>query len=62
MVGDKFKPEILLKKPGFTCSACGQLTKNKERIKKLMQAGNTNYFYKTDLDRACFYLSVCDLP
>ena len=29
---DKFMPEIHLKQPGFTCSACGLFTKNKERI------------------------------
>ena len=34
--GDKFMPEIHLKKLGFTYSACGPFTKNKERIKKFM--------------------------
>ena len=32
LAGDKFMPEIHLKQPGFTCSACGLFTKNKERI------------------------------
>ena len=32
LVGDKFMPEIHLKQPGFTCSAFGSFTKNKERI------------------------------
>ena len=32
VVGDKFMPEMHLKQPGFTDSACGPLTKNKERI------------------------------
>ena len=27
-------PEIHLRQPGFTYSACGQFTKNKERIQK----------------------------
>ena len=40
--GDKFKPEMHLKRPGFTYSACSPFTKNKERIEKFMQAGNTN--------------------
>ena len=31
---DKFMPEMHLRQPGFTKSACGPLTKNKERIKK----------------------------
>ena len=41
LVGDKFMPEIHLKQSGFTYSACGPFTKNKERIKKFMQTGNT---------------------
>ena len=52
--GDKFMPEMHLKQPGFTYSACGPFTKNKERIQKFMQTGNTNYIYKNDLDKACF--------
>ena len=32
--GDKFMPEMYLRQPGFTYSACGPFTKNKERIKK----------------------------
>ena len=43
-----------LKQPGFTSSACGPFTKNKERIKKFMQTGNTNFIYKNELDKACF--------
>ena len=35
LAGDKFMPEIHLKQPGFTYSARGPFTKNKERIKKL---------------------------
>ena len=29
---DKCMPEMLLRQPGFTYSACGPFTKNKERI------------------------------
>ena len=32
LAGDKFMPEKHLKQPGFTNSACGPFTKNKERI------------------------------
>ena len=39
MVGDKFMPEMHLKQPGFTDSACGPLTKNKEIIESFMQTG-----------------------
>ena len=35
--GDKFMPEIHLKQPGFTYSACGIFTKNKERIQKFKE-------------------------
>ena len=54
LIGDKFMPEMHLKQPGFTCSACGPFTKNKRRIEKFIQTGNTDYSYKSDLDKACF--------
>ena len=54
LVGDKFMPEMHLKQPGFTYSACGPFTKNKERIEKFMQTGNTNFIHKNELDKACF--------
>ena len=47
-------PEMHLKQPDFTYSACGLFTKNKERIQKFMQSRNTNYIYKNNLDRPCF--------
>ena len=40
LVRDKFMPEMHLKQPGFTYSACGPFTKNKERIEKFMQTGD----------------------
>ena len=46
LVGDKFMPEMHLKQPGFTYSACGPFVKNKERIKKFMQTGNTDFIYR----------------
>ena len=54
LVEDKFIPEMHLKQPGFTYSACGLFTQNKERIEKFMQTGNTEYIYKNDFDKACF--------
>ena len=47
-------PEMHLKQPGFTYSACGPFTKNKERIEKFMQTGNTDFIYKNELDKVCF--------
>ena len=54
LTGDKFMPEMYLKQLGFTYSACGPLTKNKERIEKFMQRGNTDFIYKNVVDKACF--------
>ena len=34
------------------------LTRNKERIEKFMQAGNTDFICKNDLDKACFQLDM----
>ena len=51
-------PEMHLKQPGFTYSACDPFTKNKERIEKFMQTGNTDFIYKNDLDKACFQHDV----
>ena len=54
LVGDKFMPEMHLKQPSFTYSACGPFTKNKQRIEKFMQTGNTDFIYKNELDKAYF--------
>ena len=54
MSGDTFMPEIHLKQPDFTQSACGPFTTNKDRIQKLIQAGDTGYIYENDIDTACF--------
>ena len=51
---DKFMPEMHLKQPVFTYSACGPFTKNKERILKFKETGDTSYIYKNELDKACF--------
>ena len=54
LIGDKFIPEMHLKQPCFNYSACDLFTKNKERIEKCMQIGNTDFIYKNELDKACF--------
>ena len=43
-----------LKQPGFTHSACGPFTKNKERTRKFKETGDTNCLYKNELDKACY--------
>ena len=54
LAGDKFMPEMHSRQPGFTYSACRPFTKNKQRIQKFIQTGDTNYIYKNELDKACF--------
>ena len=54
LTGDKFMSEMHLKQPGFTYSACGPFTKNKERIRKFKETGDTDYIYKNELGKACF--------
>ena len=51
---DKSMPEMHLKQLWFTYSACEPFTKNKERIKKFKETGDTSYIYKNELDKACF--------
>ena len=58
---NKFMPGMHLKQPDFTYSACGPFTKNKERIEKFMQTGNTNFIFRNELDKACFqHDTACD--
>ena len=51
LAGDKFMPKM---QPGFTNSACGPFTKSKERIQKFKETGDTNYIYRSELNKACF--------
>ena len=54
LAGDKFMPEMHLKQPGFTYSTCGLFTKNKERIQKFKETGDTSYIYKMNLIKLVF--------
>ena len=54
LAGDRFMPEMHLKQCGFTYSACGPFTKNKQRIQKFMQTGDLRNIYKNELDKSCF--------
>ena len=54
LVGDTFMPEMHLKQHGFVYSACGPFTKNKKGIENFIQTGNTDFFYKNELEKACF--------
>ena len=58
LAGDKFMPEMHLKQPGFTCSACGPFTKNKERTEKFMQTtGNKTLFTEMSLIKLLFNMT-----
>ena len=54
LVGDTFMPEMHLRQPQFTYSACGPFTKHKQRIQKFKGTGDKNYIHKNELDKACF--------
>ena len=54
LIGNKCMPEIHLKEPGFTYSACEPCTKNKEKITKLKEIGDTKNIYRNELDKVCF--------
>ena len=47
-------PEIHLRQPQFTYSACGPFTRHEERIQKFKETGDTNCVFKNELDKACF--------
>ena len=53
LTGEKSMPEMHLKQPGFTYSACGHFTKNKGRIQKFKETGDTIYILKNGLNKAC---------
>ena len=57
LAGDKFISKMLLKQPGFTYSACGPFTENKESIQKLKKktkkTGDLQYIYQNKLYKAC---------
>ena len=46
LAGDKCMPEMHLKQPGFTYSACGPFTKNKKKCKNLKKQETRAIFTK----------------
>ena len=54
LAGDKFMPEMQLRQPQFTYSACGPFTKHKQGTQKFKETGDTNYIYKRESDKVCF--------
>ena len=47
-------PEMHLRQPGFTYSACGPSTKNKERTKKIEETGDSRGISLNEFDKNCF--------
>ena len=45
-------PEMHLKQPGFTYSACGLFIKNKEKYQKFQETVDSKYIYRSQLDKA----------
>ena len=57
LLGDKFMPDMHLRQHGFTQSACGSFTKNKERIKHLKKQDINNiYIYIIYIYYICIYI------
>ena len=46
LVGNKLISEMYLGQPGFTYSACGPFTKNKEEIQKFNETADSRYIYQ----------------
>ena len=54
LAGNKFIPEMHLRQPGFTNSASGPFTRNKEIIQKFKETGDSRYIYQNELNKICF--------
>ena len=53
-VGDKLMPEMHLEQSRYPYNAYGPRTKNKQKIKKLKETGDSRYIYENELDKAWF--------
>ena len=67
LAGDKFTPEMHLRQRGFTYSASGTFTRNKERIQIFKEIGDSRCINQNELDKTCFqhdmaYGDFKDLP
>ena len=54
LAADTFMPEMHLKQPGYTYSACRTFTKNKQKIKNLKKHEIQTIFTKMNLIRLLF--------
>ena len=56
-----------LRQPGSKCIASGPFTKNKERVEKVKETGDSRCIYQNELDKTCFHYEIAqedfkDLP
>ena len=54
LAGDKSIPEMHLRQPGCTYSACRPFTKNKQRTQKFKETGDSRHIYQNELDKTSF--------
>ena len=50
-------PDIHLRRPGFTYKGCESFSKNKERIQKFKETGDSRYIYQKELDTIAFNMT-----
>ena len=60
LAGDKFIPEMHLEQPAFTYSACGTFTKNKERIQKFKETGDSKLCVFDILSKYAWVFTLID--
>ena len=53
---DKVMPQMYLRQCGFLYKSCGPFMKNKERIQKCKETGDSPCIYQNELDKAFFQL------
>ena len=57
LAGDKFILEMNLREPGFKYNACRPFTKDKERIQRLKETGDSRYIYQTNRTKFAFSMT-----
>ena len=57
LAGGTFVPEMHLRQLRFIYSVCGTFSKNKERIKKFKETGDSRYIIKTSWIKLIFNMT-----
>ena len=53
-ISRRYMSEMDLQQPWFIYITCGLFTKNKERIQKFKEMGDSRYMYQHQLQKTCF--------